>query len=174
MNIETSVPEAPAKAIVIPQEDQGRLDEWIRFFRNLSPRIRVVQPKDGDFGQFYEASFGKLRKLLGGLGREEGGLIRGWPEKERIAFGVACDSALPGSSPAAYGTGDIWMFCFGNRAFSLNHFEGDADPENNHFPGTYSLGGYAGELLEWAFIADLVIDKVRGLEDQVPQLAGAA
>ena len=112
-----------------------------------------------------------MRKLKRIDKEEEGKIV--WPEEE-LSFILIFNSSIL-EDKKQYFADNLYLFYFGNIAFSLRHFEMDStlvDEENDTFEyhDTYSLSSYSKDLLEWKFIAKLIKNRIKELEEKVPPL----
>lgn len=164
------IPEPP-DPLVIPEEDLVRLERWMAFFRGLSSRVFVMQPRDDEFGDFLKKAEENLRERKF-IGPDQ--IIIGWPTEERIAFVVSVNTASPGAIVSEHTLYDAVVFCFGDIAFRSHYFEWDGDAESNNWVDTWSLASYPKSALSWSYLAGRIIDQVRKLEKQVPDLPAEA
>lgn len=159
------VPQPPSEKIVIPAEDEARLSEWISFFKQLSHRVKILLPKDDEFEGFIAKAERTLRK---GKNIEDNYELIGFPTEEWTAFVILINEGEPGSIFETYTWMEIFFFCFGDIAFSLNHFNWDGDAEAGNWASSYSLASYSRDCLQWDFIKKRIVDRVRNFENRVP------
>lgn len=161
------VPEPPSEKIVVPEEDEARLLKWISFFEGLSSRIKIVLPDNEKFEEFIQETEKILRreKHLGSDYR-----LIGFPIKRSTAFAILINSAAPNSIDERYECSEIFFFCFEDIAFSLNHFHWDGDMDSESSEQSFSLNFYTADLLKWSFIKDLIIERLKTLQNRVPPL----
>lgn len=161
------VPDSPPVQIVVPQDDLKRLDEWLNFFKRLSPRVRLIRPGESDF----EGLLGRAeRKLREQKDIEPKFKIIGWPQAEEIAFVLLINSSLQ-PAEQLWEIRGTYLFCFGDRAFSPDHFEWDGDAEEDEGDSeSFSLNGYAEDMISWNYITRLVVGKITDLQKQVPKM----
>lgn len=155
----------------IGQTNQKFLDAWVNYFKNLSPRIKIIFPGDKNFN--FEDIKTKTAALKNLDPEDKGKII--WPD-EKLAFMLIFDANVLGDKPE-YFVRNTYLFYFGDIAFSLHHFEvdsviideGDAFTATEYeYLGTYSLSSYSEDLLEWKFIATLIKSAIRDIENKVP------
>ncbi len=165
---EPRVPRPPTERLAIPQEDLRRLTSWMNFFRNLSPRLKVVPASEEGFENLLSAleQEVRVRRLI-----EPEYQLVGWPKSDNVAFVVTIDSHPPGSPFEDCKIEDKHIFCFDNVAFGANYFEWDGDSDEECAgPATYSLSGYSEDSLYWEYVRTLIVDKVTDLEQRVPAI----
>ncbi len=164
----TLVPQPPPENLAISQEDLQRLNSWLEFFRQLSPRVKVIQALETELEILLEA----LEKEA----REENHITEdselvGWPKARNVAFVIMMNSAPPGSEIEEWKTDNKYIFCFDNVAFGAGYFEWDGDPDDECVGSpTYSLSGYPEDSLYWDFVRSLIVEKVVDLEQRVPAM----
>ncbi|MBP6975033.1 MAG: hypothetical protein KBB54_03795 [Candidatus Pacebacteria bacterium] len=161
------VPEPPAVQVVISSPDAERIEGWITFFKTASKRVHIVRPVEERFKAFLDTAEANLRanKWI-----EYHVKIVDWPKPENIAFVVTIDVAPPGhSGKPVLNIENTYVFCLGKKAFGIRYFEWDGDGEANYDPQTYSLGQYPDDALSWDYVSSLIIDRIRGMEDRVPE-----
>jgi len=161
------VPEPPSEKIVVPEEDEIRLSEWISFFKGLSSRIKVVLPDNEGFEEFIQETERILRREKH---LESDYRLIGFPTQRSTAFAILINSAGPHSTDECCDCSGVFFFCFDDIAFSLNHFHWDGDAENGNFEKSFSLNFYTADLLKWSFIKDLIIGRLKDLQNRVPPL----
>lgn len=159
------VPEPPSAQVIISSVDMEKIERWIAFFKGMSERVHIVRPNDDRFDQFYSVAEENLRKrkII-----ENHCTIVGWPKESEIAFALAIDIAHAGSLVPKFDIEDSYFFCFGKKAFGVTYFEWDGDGDAGHYPTTYSLKGYSEGALSWEYITKIITDRVKDLEDRVP------
>ena len=157
----------------IEQTNQKFQDAWVNYFKNLSPRIKIMFPGDEKF------DFEKIKLNVAKLKRMDEEDIDKiiWPE-EKISFLLSFNSSIL-EEENNYLIMDTFLFYFGDIAFSLGHFEIDSQiideggaytvAQYKYFD-TYSLSDYSDDLLEWKFIAKLIKGRIVDLENKVPPL----
>lgn len=153
------VPKPPTKFLQISQKDKDLLDLWISFFKNLSPRIKIVLSQDQEFDMDY------YKKSIILNIREEIDLLD-WPEKEKVAFFLTFDSSFPNQKPK-FLLKNSFLFCFKDIAFGFEDFEWDGD-EEDFLNNQYSLRNYPEKCLSWKFINEnRIIKAIKELEDSI-------
>ena len=163
------VPQNIPELETIEQTNQKFLDAWVNYFKNLSPRIRIIFPKDEKFNFEKIKSSAALLKDLKNKDKDK----MFWPENE-LAFMLCLDSNIL-TDKSVYLVKDTYLFYFDDLAFGLDHFDADyeildeesSEPQYSYL-GTYSLLNYSKDLLEWRFIAKLIKNKIKELEEMVP------
>ncbi len=118
-----SVPRVPKNQIVIELKNANRVEEWITYIREMSPRIRVerIIGTKTEFEEKLKAWFWELHQR-GGIGVEKRHLaeVRDWPEPENIAFAIGIDmSPLADGKPKPE---DTFVFCYYNFALGLDFY----------------------------------------------------
>lgn len=161
------VPEPPQEKIVISAEDETRLAEWISFFKGLSTRVKILLPKDDEFEGFLTRAEKTLRE---GKTIDDSYQLVDFPTEEWTAFVIQINESEPGSIFKDYEWRDTFFFCFGDTAFSLDHFNWDGDAEAGNWATSYSLSTYSKDCLQWDFIKKLIVDNIKNLENRVPPL----
>ena len=130
----------------VEEENLANIEGWKKYFSGLSDRIVIKAPSAEELAE--------MKKQTIEFMRIDGELV-GWPDREQLVFAVSINSALPGLKPE-YLFGDTYLFCYGDIAFSLTHFEWDGEPEEDPVCIDYSLRNYEPELLSWEFMANLI------------------
>lgn len=160
-----SVPKPPEEQVVIEQQDPKRLQDWISFFKNLSPRVRVLEPGNAEFLHFYLSGEEVVRRLKQ---MQEDYILLNWPKREGIAFIIQYDTSLPKQKPV-FEPENAYIFCFGSHVFGLGYFSWDGDAEQGDWATTYSLSDYSESALRWDYIKKIIMDRIAELERQVPE-----
>jgi len=161
--MEQQIPEPPEKR-TINSEDYQRLERWIRYFRNLSSKVRIFLPKGDNFKKVLISA----RKVADeNLPDSTLYHISDWPKDEDIAFLVTIDSANPGN-PTEYRGYNTYIFCFG-YAFGITYHQGDSDMDGSDDTKSFSLRHYSSSSLSWEYVTKRIIDKVEELSDLVPE-----
>lgn len=164
--MKTPVIPDPLEPFSITEELQNKLNQWIDYFRNLSPRIRLIFPIDKDFDL---EEWEQKAKIFTEVTDELNDIVLfDWPRKTQVAFLLGYNSALPGHEDQ-YLVENGHVFCFGNVAFSLSHFGRDEEDFGKRYH--YSLSQYSKDCLEWKFIAKLIKDRLIEIETSVPPLS---
>ena len=148
------------------EKAQKNLAVWINFFKNLSPRIKLVLPEDKGFTPDIWEELAKKEKESG----EELDkiLLKGWPKHNDIAFLVSCNSAVSLEAKPHFLLKDSFLFCYGNFAFGLTYFEFANDPHPSDEVYTYSLEDYVPDALFWEHINKVIQSRLLELEEEVP------
>lgn len=168
--ISSEIPKNIPELEAIEQTNQKFLDGWVNYFKNLSPRIKIIFPEDEEF------DFENIKvktALFKGLGDDEPEKII-WPKNE-LAFLLLINSNIL-EGKVSFLIKDIYLFYFGDLAFSLDHFEADfeiidsgSDSEDEYnYLGTYSMSNYVDLDLSWNFISKRIREYIKDLEDNVP------
>jgi len=156
----------PPKTRVITDEDRKRFGQWVRYFRNLSSRTRIVTPTDVNFennilfAKEKATDFISNQKILC--------RIADWPVTKDIAFIVAINSAKPGRRIPDYKVTDAYIFCFNNLSFGIAYHKEDEVDEAVRVK-SYSLQTYSKEELEWEHTSRIILDKVEEYSNLVPE-----
>ena len=151
----------PPEPLIIEPEVKIKLEKWLDYFKNLSPRIVIKLPSDKGFNlDAYKEEMMEAESLSADIHE-----IVDWPELRQVAFVIAFDSSLPGHD-REFLVSNVYLFCYYDIAFSLNHFESDSDEENPH-QNSYSLAQYDKTCLSWKFIASLIVGKLKTLETAI-------
>ncbi len=162
MTKKSIIPSLPAP-FVITAQIQKRYDDWIDYFKSMSPRIKIRNPNDEEF------DLRKVEILAKQFARHdydvEDVLLLDWPEKKNIAFILCYDSALPAATKQEFLDENIHVFCFGDIAFRINYFESVDDAMHDF---TYGLQNYPPSALLWKYIATLIKDRLIAIETLVP------
>ena len=150
----------PPPSEKVEENNEANIEAWKKYFQNLSPRIQIKMPTVEELETTRKAIVEHLTI--------EGKLLD-WPDISQVAFALAIDSALPGQK-ARFLIDDTYLFCYGDLAFSLTHFEADVDEEcldkeSGDFIGlNYSLDSFKGEdLLSYKFIATIILKTLKRL-----------
>jgi len=163
MNTELPVPEAPENQVVVEEIVQQRLKAWKEYFRGISPRVLLVDSTHDKFLTLHQKALAYVKKRM----RNEEYTVPTFPHESEIAFFVCLDSSLDTSCQKMEFT-NLWIFTFGDRAFSPDHFQWDGDAEQNNWATTFSLGSYSKNLLTWKFISTLITRHIQDIQKQVP------
>lgn len=169
--ISSEVPKNIPEPETIEQTNQKFLNDWVNYFKNLSPRIKIIFPKDKEFDfEKIKIKTALLKELEEG---EQEKII--WPKNE-IAFLLAIDSNILEEKPS-FLVKDVHLFYFGNLAFSLDHFDADCEVIGSegdflgieyNYSGTYSISNYGATALSWNYISELIRRYIKELENKVP------
>ncbi len=157
-NDESLVPEPPALETIAQKDEANRL-RWVDYLKNLSPRIRVYRDVNQGLLDLYK------EKVIEQLGRKESIVLDGWPLSTNVAFMLLWNS-VPGEVHADFPLENIYLFCYGKKAFCITDFE--CDDEYGIENTTYSLSGYLGEALTWQAITERIRQEILRVEDMVP------
>lgn len=155
----TNIPKAP-KPLVINGTAKKRLEEWILYFQNLSPRIKMILKTDPNFNLDIYKEF-----LLEKLDPEENAEITGWPSEKNVLFVIMINSSLEENNEE-YKTNNIFIFCLNNLAFGLDYFESEEDLEIGHFSNDYSLQNFPEDALSWSYISKIIERLILEIEEE--------
>lgn len=160
--MKTIIPELPS-SFVVSEELQMKLEAWIEYFKNLSPRIRIKRPSDNDFNlKTFELMAKDLTEISDDFTEIK---LHGWPELEQVAFVVDYDSSLPGH-PKKFSKKDRFIFCYGDVAFGLGYFE-RSDDEEYQDDYRFDLNGYVKEALEWNYVAKIIREDLLSIQGEI-------
>ncbi|MCM2339121.1 MAG: hypothetical protein NDI62_01550 [Burkholderiales bacterium] len=159
------VPDPPQVTIVVEEKAKENLQKWISFIKNLSPRILI---EDNISRERLYSLYNASRKLCH---LDEDDQIVDWPELQDVAFVVFINSSHTKSDN--YLLPDIYIFCYRNWAFSLDHFQRDSNDEKDEYVdyNTYSLKDFPEEALSWEHVSGtLIVSDLERIEKTVPDL----
>jgi len=156
----------PPKPRIIESKDLKRLDKWIKYFKDLSPRIKILTYKDRLFKETIDSAKKCAERFLFEGG--DGYFISDWPEINKISFFITIDSSKPGGD-IKNTIPDTYIFCFSNHSFGITYHEYDGDHEVCGDIYSYSLSSYPPSSLEWSYITEIIIDKVQRYSNVVPE-----
>jgi hypothetical protein len=158
------VPKPPPEPLVITSEDETKLRDWLKYFRELSKRNRleVTQPNEySDFNTWLKEAEIDLRN---GMLIMSDYVIHDYPTGNEVAFVIRIDDSPPGHRPGKYNWRNTFFFCYGNLAFSLSQFQYDGDDNNS-----FSLLRFSSrDCLTWDNAKDIIVRELTGLEHRVP------
>lgn len=163
------IPNVP-EPLVLTEKLEQKLQTWITYFKNMSPRIIVMTPSDKNFNlEDYENS---CKKEIGFSNDPKDIMICSWPQKEQVAFIVCYNSSLPENKPE-YLVKNAILFCFYDLAFFLerNGFEQGEKEEiitknKNHIVMKYYLSGYPN-ILTWEFNTEILKQRLIDIENSI-------
>lgn len=157
---------------VITEEVEKRRNEWITYFRNLSPRLNVITRSnflsEDEYNNFLENTNFFCQEIIRVRDDVDEPEIFDYPKKESIVFIIEINSSLiPDDSKIQYQ--DTYIFCYGDTAFGLAHFEREDSYElGNDLIYRYSLSGFPQTALSWSYISLRIKDKLERIENSVP------
>jgi hypothetical protein len=152
----------------IERKNFQKIEGWKTWFKNLSSRIVLIDPKEVDFDELEKETKKYLRIM-------EGHRITDWPKQDNVAFIVQYDSARPGEDPEIK-LGNAFLFLYNGYAFSLSHFNWDGGPEEEGFDSnseTFSLDDYPDSALSYKFISGVIERTIRSIEKQTEKIPDA-
>ena len=166
MKKENPVPDTPRPQSISTIAEE-RLAKWIDYFKNLSPRIRMILPAEETF-----FTVQKLKTMATAMAQKDlnSEQLQSWPMTENIAFAIAYDSSHPGC-PAKFEPKDIYIFCLKGtegKAFGLSCF---AQDDKNIDPSSHSLRWCPKNALRWKYAAAAIALLVRETEGSVSPIA---
>lgn len=156
----------------ITEEVEKRRNEWIAYFRNLSPRLNVITrsnfPSEGEYNNFLENTNFFCQEIIRVRDDVDEPEIFDWPKKESIVFIVEINSSLE-PNYSKINSRNTYVFCYGDTAFGLAHF----DREDCYELGCeliyrYSLSNYPRTALSWSYISFIIKGKLEEIENSVP------
>lgn len=158
------VPSPPVPEI-IEEKFQKNLDEWINFFRKLSPRIKVYTRNGAGFNDVYDSLEERVRKIC----RLEDENTISFPEERRVAFFLQYNSSLIAELPK-FDDNNFYVFCFYDYAFSLSCFEWDGDGEEDPNNRNYSVHEWGRNANTWNYVTRLIISYLKEIEGAVEKV----
>ena len=160
--MKTIIPELP-EPFVISEEIQMKLEAWVEYFKNLSPRVRIKRPSDDNFDlKGFEVIAKDLTESSDDFTKIK---LHDWPKLEQVAFVVSYDSSLPGHIKEFLGK-NIYIFCYGDFAFSLKHFECVEEIERYDIY-QFDLQTYPEEALCWNYMAKIIREGIMSLQEKI-------
>ena len=163
--MKSKVPEAPTP-IVIEEGDLQRLAGWVKFFKELSHRIKVLERNSAEVSKFLisaEAVTRRVNRI------EDDCTLIGWPTLDQVAFVITINSAPLDDKPV-YMPKDAYFFCLDGTAFGITYFEWDGDGEEMRWDKTYSLRDYSPSSICWNYIQQIIVGKIKEMARRVPEL----
>lgn len=155
------IPELP-EPFVVTEELQQKLEKWVEYFKNISPRIKMWRPSDENFTlEKFEVLTKEIIESCYDIDHIDQITLKEWPKKENIAFIVGYDSSLPGHSKR-FLPKDVRIFCYGDFAFGLGYFERDSDSSDDDF-----ILDYPESALSWNYMAKIIRDEILEIQKQI-------
>jgi len=156
--MKTIIPKLPDPFVVTPELEE-KLKSWIEYFKNLSPRVKVLLPSDQKFDW---VEFKKMAKRLARIEEEnfDKAILWDWPKKEQVAFCVFYDRALP-NHEKEFLFDDAYVFCYRDFAFGFKYFDRVEDEELRHHGDIeYTLRYYPQSALSWNYVAKIIRERL--------------
>jgi hypothetical protein len=154
---ESLVPEPPASETVKQKDEANRL-RWVEYLRDLSPRIKIYRDVNQALLDLYK------KKVLEFIGSDSI-ILDGWPEHKDVAFMLLWNS-VPGEVHADFPLENIYLFCYGKKAFGIADFE--YDDREGMDSNLYSLRLFPDEYLTWYGVTKIIKSSIEEVEDMVP------
>ncbi len=154
------VPEAPSIKEVVPSKAKENLLGWIKFFKDLSPRIEILIPGD----KLFNLEEIEQKTINDFIGNPNANLIN-WPEKDDVLFILTIDSSF--DEKPIFLFPDTYLFCRRDYCFGLDYFQyySESNVSDNDYRITYDR-----DCLVWNFIKNLIVKRLKILEESVPEL----
>ncbi|MDE2030821.1 MAG: hypothetical protein KGI58_00975 [Patescibacteria group bacterium] len=163
------IPDVP-DPLVLSEELEQKLVGWKMYFRNMSFRIKVIDPSDEGFDlKEYE---NKCKLNLGYSDDVDDIKLIDWPSEKQIAFIVIYNSAFPGQTPQ-FLVKDATIFCYYDFAFSfnINNFEQSEelsyDTKGNYYV-EYYLYDWREDFFSWEHQKNMIINALINIEESIP------
>lgn len=162
--MDLSVP-PPPEPEMITEEAADNVEKWISYFKELSPRIRVMTSFDTNFDL---SKWEENAKILTRSHRHSDNIsLLGWPTKEDVAFVVGIDSSVH-TGVTNFLASNGFLFCRRDYAFGLDYFEED-DIQEDGFNKEYSLREYSKNALCWKHVAEVIKNRIVEIEKSIPK-----
>jgi hypothetical protein len=161
--LKQDVPKAPSKKEKVDSKAKENLLGWITFFKELSDRIRLFVPGD----KFFDLKHLK-QKSIDFIYSPNANLIN-WPEECDVLFILTINSSLEDEKQNSLFQ-DTYLFCKRDFCFALDYFQYD---NQESIVGYYDyIISLDEDSLKWNFIKNLIIKRLKDLENSVPVLVG--